>query len=532
MGALRPVKRVGIVGALLLTLLIPAGILAYQWRDMPHLGIWHDDAVYWISAKSLSTGGAYRLLNLAGAPPQTKYPPLYPLLLSAVWRVNPQFPGNAPLLMALQWSMLPVLVVLLWLWFRRTGFGPPIAFALTAVVTVCPMTTMFVTAPLTEAPFLIAVLTVMLLIGDETTLTGRRALAAGVCAAAAVLIRTNGIVLALSIPLGCIWRGRSPELRRGSTRHIGAMVLFLAPVLTAFAAWELWCARVRVPARSDILSYYTDYLGFYRHTFSLAGFPHRLWINSDGLLTSVTRLILWSTTDAAAYRQLCWAVSIFIFAGWVKLFRRGHRVPVLFAALFSLLLLIWNFPPDQRFVYPLLPFAAAGLAIQILKLMAKVRAEWRSLRTSNRIAAAIMTGAVATFLVTVTVLDAVAYRDTLPSWFASQRTRSADMRATCAWIARNTPSQAVVAAYDDPLLYLYTGRRSTSVAIMPALVYEGDDTALAAYVRDNVRQWTSGNVEYVLTTQYDFSREFQDVARRAELSQLKTQWAPLSVGDG
>src|SRR5581483_10216076 len=148
----------GRIAALLALLLIPAGITAYQWRDMPHLGIWHDDAVYWISAKSLATGGGYRLLNLAGAPPQTKYPPLYPLLLSAVWRVNPQLPANAPLLMAVQWSMLPVIVVLLWTWFRRTGFGPPVAFALTAVVALCPMTTMFVTTPLTEAPFLIAVL--------------------------------------------------------------------------------------------------------------------------------------------------------------------------------------------------------------------------------------------------------------------------------------------------------------------------------------------------------------------------------------
>src|SRR5579884_2052272 len=117
MGRCRPGVRVGI-GAILLGLLIPASLIAWQWRDMPHLGIWHDDAVYWISAKSLATKGQYRLLNLAGTPAQTKYPPLYPLLLSMVWRLNPRFPDNTPLLMALQWAMLPVLVALLWVWCR------------------------------------------------------------------------------------------------------------------------------------------------------------------------------------------------------------------------------------------------------------------------------------------------------------------------------------------------------------------------------------------------------------------------------
>src|SRR3979411_3054568 len=84
-------------------LLIPSGYFAYTYRAMPHLGSYHDDAVYWISAESLAQGHGYRIAHLPENPPQTKYPPLYPALLSLIWRVNGAFPNNLPLLMAVQW---------------------------------------------------------------------------------------------------------------------------------------------------------------------------------------------------------------------------------------------------------------------------------------------------------------------------------------------------------------------------------------------------------------------------------------------
>ncbi len=50
---------------------------------MPHLGFYHDDSIYWVSARSLATGDGYRIESLPGEPYQTKYPPLYPALLAA-----------------------------------------------------------------------------------------------------------------------------------------------------------------------------------------------------------------------------------------------------------------------------------------------------------------------------------------------------------------------------------------------------------------------------------------------------------------
>ena len=82
---------------ILLLLLLPSAVYLWWSDDIPQFGDPHDDAVYFVSAKSLANGGGYRIESLPGEPSQTKYPPLYPLLLSLAWRINPHFPENLPL---------------------------------------------------------------------------------------------------------------------------------------------------------------------------------------------------------------------------------------------------------------------------------------------------------------------------------------------------------------------------------------------------------------------------------------------------
>ena len=60
-------------------LLIPAALFVGFNADVPKFCDLHDDCLYFVSAKSLADGGGYRIASLPGEPPQTKYPPLYPL---------------------------------------------------------------------------------------------------------------------------------------------------------------------------------------------------------------------------------------------------------------------------------------------------------------------------------------------------------------------------------------------------------------------------------------------------------------------
>ncbi|MBM3798106.1 MAG: hypothetical protein FJW31_29635, partial [Acidobacteria bacterium] len=92
--------------------LAPSGWLAWSWRGMPHTGIYHDDAIYLVAGKSLAEGNGYRIASLPEQPYQTKYPPLYPAVLAAVWKLAPEFPGNLPWVMLATWLSLPLLVYL------------------------------------------------------------------------------------------------------------------------------------------------------------------------------------------------------------------------------------------------------------------------------------------------------------------------------------------------------------------------------------------------------------------------------------
>ena len=66
-------------------------------------GVYLDDGIYVSTAKSIASDQGYRLINLPGAPCQTKYPPLYPLILAGLWKIWPDFPSN---LLAMQWVTL------------------------------------------------------------------------------------------------------------------------------------------------------------------------------------------------------------------------------------------------------------------------------------------------------------------------------------------------------------------------------------------------------------------------------------------
>ena len=64
-----------------LVILVVTGIA--QWAAAPYtVGVFHDDGVYALLARSIASGEGFHHSHLAGAPAATHYPPLYPLLLA------------------------------------------------------------------------------------------------------------------------------------------------------------------------------------------------------------------------------------------------------------------------------------------------------------------------------------------------------------------------------------------------------------------------------------------------------------------
>jgi hypothetical protein len=491
----------------LILLLAPSGYFAWRYRAMPQLGSWHDDAIYWISAHSLAADQGYAIEHLPTQLPQTKYPPLYPALLSLVWRFGGAFPGNLTLATALQWCFTPFYFVLGGLWFRRCGFETWAAWALTALIAFAPITTLFAVSLMTELAFTAVLLALMLLI-ERREITARQAIVAGLLGAAAFLIRTNAIVLVVAVPALLIPRRRYRQA-----------AAFVAPMLGAIAGWQGWCATRAFHASDDINAYYTSYTAFYARTFSWPDLPHRIWANADAIIESLARLVLFQSGDEPWMRALAWVITVAAVAGVASLFRRGIGYYPAFAALLLAELLLWQYPPDQRFVYPLLPLYVAGLAAKLSEVAALGVRSWKTKTGANRVAAVPVMLAIAALIAGSVWSMAQGTAVVLPDYFHERQRQLTRLQPVWHWISANTPVDARFAACDDTLLYLYANRRGYTEPILPAVVYGVQAETVPPYIAGLPALWRQVGVTHVLLTDYDFLRDLHDLGH-AELARL------------
>src|SRR5208282_6799199 len=87
-------------------------VLVLRLHPLNYFGVFHDDSIYFSSARALAAGQGYIFPNLPGSPPATKYPFLYSYILSWVWRLNPHFPANLSAAIAITMTFALAFVVL------------------------------------------------------------------------------------------------------------------------------------------------------------------------------------------------------------------------------------------------------------------------------------------------------------------------------------------------------------------------------------------------------------------------------------
>jgi len=118
-----------------------AAIWVVAWLA-PGIGLYHDDAVYLVTAKALALGHGYTIDSLPVPIPQTKYPPVFPAILALFTLVS----ENA------QWlKLLPVLSGLGWLYLTwrllvKMGASTNGALFLVGLTAASPMV-VFLTPP-------------------------------------------------------------------------------------------------------------------------------------------------------------------------------------------------------------------------------------------------------------------------------------------------------------------------------------------------------------------------------------------------
>ncbi len=486
-------------------LLIPSAAFLWRNSDLPQFGDIHDDSIYYVSAKSLAEGH-YQIESLPGQPAQTKYPPLYPLLLSVAWRINPEFPQNLPIAAWLSWLAFPVMLALLAALYPRMGISGWRLWLLLILLALNPYIILFGAKLLSELWFTALLAGVLLLVerAVEADAGPGWAVAAGGLSGLAYLTRSAGIVLLAS---GFLYLWIRRERRKA--------VLFAASMFPFVAAWTLWSRLHQLHSNDQALIYYTDYVRYEFMNVSLRNLHLVLWKNIDGFMWGLGSLVLPNVTSSYLLKIVAELIAVAMICGVVRMVRRGMAVQyTMFAAGSAFMLVIWHFPPNERFVLPLVPLAFAGLLTEMEHFVGMARAGLRHRDVSQRIASAIMASVVAVVFAGAFGLQAFVGGVFLNESAQQQRARNVDLRGAYAWIRVNLPAEAAVIAYNDPVLYLYTGRESISMPLPPSIWYSEDHARALELYSEMAPYARAHGAGYVYHTTADLQRDMGDAEAR------------------
>jgi hypothetical protein len=201
-------------------------------------------------------------------------------------------------------------------------------------------------------------------------------------------------------------------------------------------------------------------------------------------------------------------IGVAMISGSVRLVRSAKAVHyAIFAAGACFMLVIWHFPPNERFVLPLAPLAFAGLVTEMEHFVSMARAGLKHREASQRVAAAVMLSLAALLFAGAAGLQAYVGGVFLGETANEYRTRNIDYRGAYAWIRAKLPQDAAVIAYNDPVLYLYTGRRSISRPLPPYVWYASDHARAVELYRELAPYAREHGANYVYYTTADMRRD-------------------------
>lgn len=412
-------------------------------------GVFHDDAIYVSTAKSLADGDGYRLTGVPGAPLQTKYPILYPALLAVVWVAWPSFPENLIVMQGITLLSAAATVAMTYLYLVRFGyFSRSVAAAACLISATSSSFLYFSTITMAEMPFALLLVSALWAVDGHLLRSGTSRLArfsVGVLVGLPFICRTIGAPVMLAA-LWVLFRAK-----RNLSWYVTGMTLVALP-------WILWSMVGRgIWNENPIDGYYTDYFGCWSST-GLGLFGRVVTLNTIAAACGNGELCLEGLSDLVlplAGNGVRMTVLIAVgFVPWLKLFPqlRGQRcLPWAFSS-YLLLVLVWSWPPN-RFLVPILPFIAAYFCAGLVKLMSMVL----SPRAVRRTAFAGLAVVLLTNLLLLaqhrqrvlrTGYPCLKLADTMTEWSSYEEVFS--------WLKNYSRTGDVVASGFDSMILLYT----------------------------------------------------------------------------
>jgi hypothetical protein len=424
----------------------------------------HDDSIYVTTAKAMATGEGYRIVSLPYEPAQTKYPPLYPFLLSLIWRLSPNFPENLVLMRLVSIIATLSFLALTFSYLTRQGYAT--SWEALAVVTLTALnwrTMILATSILTEMSY--GVLSILALTmaergakrkGDWIADTGL-----GVVMGLTFLTRSSGAALLLGVGayfvLGKRFKSALVPMAVGGMFVLG---------------WIGWCYVERTTMTGVNVAYYTSYLGYLKEMLADLQVQNQTgWAITllSGLARSALTLIVVSIPVVCLGIDYSWVpylgfAFMFVAAGFVREISRGLRLlHVYIICYLGFHLVPLPFVSYDRFLIPILPFLLLWLLRELWTMALLVKKEMSSGTALIRKASATLIGFALALLLTAGI-----YSYALDLYFSlSSASIKREVEPSLAdkqaidWIKSNTNPTDVLLCSRDPMWYLYTARKAT-----------------------------------------------------------------------
>lgn len=398
----------------------------------PAAGLFHDDGIYVVTARALAEGRGYRIISLPDAPPQTKYPILFPWLLSLVWQVAPPFPASLPWL-----RLVPLLSTLAWLWtswrlIRLLGGSREIATGIVLLTAAAPWTLFLSTTLLSETLFA-ALLTGALwaLAASDVSLqrTTRLAAVAATLSGAACLTRAAGVAVVAALLAWLMSRRRWRQA-----------AVFAAVVGAIAGPWALWVAFQNASVEE---AYYSasPYLSW-NIVFGYTRLEKLDVLVRNVFYMALTPAVLWGAHfgSLALFGGAFLAIPLVVTGIW----RARNSVVAWCVASVIGLSMLWVWPPT-RFIAPIVPLLL-WLGLDALHGKARLLV----------IGMGVVVGA-AGALGTLRVAATATERGSVwPSASTAEDWRK--ISPLLEWVKHATSPGAVITGNLDPAYYLFTNR--------------------------------------------------------------------------
>jgi hypothetical protein len=410
-------------------------------------GVDHDDGIYVVTAKALAQDQGYRLIHMPDAPFQTKYPFFYPALLAVIWKLFPAFPAN---LYIMQWLTLLAggatgAFSYLYL-IRFQCCSRLVATAIVLLTVTLPGYLFLSTVCMSEMPFALALISALWVFGRhlESPLESRKSqLFLGVLLALPMLFRTIGFVVVFVVIYYAL---KDKKNMRWPAVGTSLVVLLYGVWLLRFSIWN---------SATTNTSYYTNYLSWWQ-SYCIPLLSRILASNAFDICQGFFKIHLFRWTSIPDW--VSWLAVLIGLLGIGNIARqigKQHAMPI-FLLVYLAVVLVWPWPPF-RFLFPVLPFLYCYSFAAVTEIF-KNKSRFLKPLGFTLLGALLIANASA-----VHKDLEVGAANHYPGYMLNLQSSTVEWSSyqdMFDWIRQNSKSSDLFISGIDPMLYLYTGRRS------------------------------------------------------------------------